>query len=108
MPDVNNAKRRPGRPSLDTTWLRALVDTRPWPDECAEWPGVRNGDGYGIAGRFGKAHRVAYELAFEADVQEIRRRYAAGETQTALGPIFGIDQTTVSMIVRRKQWAHIA
>jgi len=40
-------------------------------------------------------------------VLEIRRRYAAGETQTALAPEFGIAQAHVSQIVLRQRWAHI-
>src|SRR5262249_43796846 len=33
-------------------------------------------------------------------VVEIRRRYAAGESQTALAPDFGVQQNTISTIVR--------
>ena len=36
-------------------------------------------------------------------VDEIRARYAAGETQTALGRAFGVSQAQISNIVRRRQ-----
>ena len=39
------------------------------------------------------------------DVEEIRRRYAAGgTTQQRLGDEFGIDQTHVGRIVRLEMW----
>lgn len=44
----------------------------------------------------------------DAEVVEIRRRYAAGETQRALGLEFGVVRTTVSRIVNRKAWEWIA
>jgi hypothetical protein len=44
----------------------------------------------------------------EDDVREIRRRHGAGETQTALAAIFGLDQTTVSDLVRWKIWRHVS
>jgi hypothetical protein len=37
-------------------------------------------------------------------VEEIRDRHLAGETQTALGIAFGIDRSTVGMIVKYKTW----
>jgi len=43
----------------------------------------------------------------EDDVREIRRRYAGGETQAALGREYGVGQTTISWIVNRKHWRHI-
>jgi hypothetical protein len=48
-------------------WLRALAETRPWPAECAEYPGAKNEDGYGMTrhkGRNRRAHRVIYELLY--------------------------------------------
>lgn len=39
-------------------------------------------------------------------VDDIRRRWATGESQTSLAREFGINQTTVSVIVRRKTWRH--
>lgn len=44
----------------------------------------------------------------EGQVVEIRRRYAAGETQTALGREFKVSQPMVGFIVRRENWRHIA
>lgn len=41
------------------------------------------------------------------EVREIRERYSRGEVQTALAAEFGVNQTTISLIVRRKGWGHI-
>ena len=42
-----------------------------------------------------------------ADVLEIRRRYADGETVTALAGKFGVRHGTIGPIVHRKTWTHI-
>ena len=50
-------------------WLTSLVETRPWPDECQEWPGTKYPNGYGqinFQGKVTGTHRVAYLLAFGA------------------------------------------
>jgi hypothetical protein len=39
-----------------------------------------------------------------AKVREIRARYAAGETQVALGKEFGVGNTQISHIVLNKVW----
>jgi hypothetical protein len=41
-------------------------------------------------------------------VREIRRRYSDGELQQPLAEEFGVNQTQISAIVRRKAWAHLA
>ena len=43
----------------------------------------------------------------DAKVREIRSRYDAGESQCALGLAFGVGQSTIHRIVRRKKWAHV-
>jgi hypothetical protein len=43
----------------------------------------------------------------EGAVIEIRRLYAEGLTQEAIGKLHGIDHTMVSRIILRKAWAHI-
>ena len=43
----------------------------------------------------------------KTDVLEIRRRHREGETQKALGKLFGVSQLHISRIVRRKAWAHV-
>lgn len=43
----------------------------------------------------------------DAQVIDIRRRYAAGELQVPLAAEFGVSQLTVSVIVRRKTWRHL-
>lgn len=45
----------------------------------------------------------------ESQVAEIRRRYAAGGVrQVDLAAEYGVPQTSISSIVRRKQWTHVA
>ncbi len=41
-------------------------------------------------------------------IQDIRRRHAAGETQTALAREYGVRQGHVSRIIRRASWRHVA
>lgn len=43
----------------------------------------------------------------DAKVREIRRLYKSGTPQKAIAQQFQITQTTVSLIVNRKQWAHV-
>ena len=43
----------------------------------------------------------------DADVLEIRRRYAEGALQRELAAAYGIRQTNVSQIVRRQTWTHL-
>ena len=43
-----------------------------------------------------------------AIVLECRKRYATGETQTALAAEYGISQPTISELVRGTTWAHLA
>ena len=43
-----------------------------------------------------------------AAATEIRRRSAAGEGNTELGKAFGVTQSTVYAVVRRKTWKHVA
>lgn len=43
----------------------------------------------------------------EEKVLEIRKRYAAGETQVALSEIFEVSQPTISHICARITWGHI-
>ena len=44
----------------------------------------------------------------EADVREIRRRYAKGsETFAALATAFNVSPQTIGGIVHRRSWAHV-
>ncbi len=44
----------------------------------------------------------------EQEIRNIRSRYAAGGiSQYALARAYGMDQSTVSSVVRRKLWAHV-
>ena len=42
-----------------------------------------------------------------AIVLECRRRYAAGETQTALAAEFGVSEPTISQLIHGVTWAHL-
>lgn len=54
----------------------------------------------------GESHGMA--RLTEQDVLELRRRYAeGGVTQYQLADEYGVDQTNISLIVRRKKWKHI-
>lgn len=44
----------------------------------------------------------------DSDVRAIRKMYGEGATQVELASIYGVYQTTISLIVRRKGWKHIA
>ena|SRR5438132_2896018 len=45
----------------------------------------------------------------EQAVRNIRHRYAAGDvSQLALATEYGIGQTTISNVLRRKKWSHIS
>lgn len=44
----------------------------------------------------------------EESVKEIRKLYATGEwTQVELGRMFGVDNATISRIVRYEMWGHV-
>lgn len=43
----------------------------------------------------------------DAAVLAIRAEYAAGATQTALGHRYGVSQTVIWRVVRRKAWTHL-
>jgi hypothetical protein len=40
-------------------------------------------------------------------VREIRRRYAAGELQTALASEYGVSQNMISRVITGKAWSHV-
>lgn len=44
----------------------------------------------------------------EDEVKAIRARYEAGETQRAIAFEFGVNQSTVSRLVRHVRWARVA
>lgn len=52
--------------------------------------------------RHGRTHLT------EADVISIRLRHADGESGNALARAYGVTPTTMSMIVNRKTWKHVA
>jgi hypothetical protein len=59
---------------------------------------ARNGDQRGVREQPDEAH--------EDKVREIRRRVALGETQAWLAREFGLSESNVWSIVRRRRWKH--
>lgn len=51
---------------------------------------------------------VNFARLTEAGVRNIRSRVASGETQRALAAEYGVHFATVSALVRRKSWRHVA
>lgn len=62
----------------------------------------RERDGTAIKGEDHKSAKLT-----EAEVLQIRDLYEKGGTQVALAKQFNIHQTHVSLLVRRKAWAHV-
>ena len=59
-------------------------------------------------GRMTRGERVHFSRLTEAQVLEMRRRYAAGtETLSTLGREFDVDPSTISLIIRRVTWKHV-
>lgn len=44
----------------------------------------------------------------EEQVRDIRKLYATGLTQREIGEMYGLRDTTISAITRRKRWSHVA
>lgn len=59
-------------------------------------------------GSLARGERQGNAKLTEADVLEIRRRFAAGEMQPTLGEVFGVSSRTISKIVRGRRWHHVA
>jgi hypothetical protein len=53
----------------------------------------------------GEAHGIA--RLTDPEIEEIRRRVAAGEARGSVGRAFGISGRTVGLIVEGKAWAHV-
>jgi hypothetical protein len=54
-----------------------------------------------------RGERCGYSRLTEADVREIRRRCAAGETQEAVARAFSVTRSNVSHVARRVSWSHV-
>ena len=54
-----------------------------------------------------RGERQGRSKLLENEIKEIRYKYSIGETQCNLGKEYGVDRSTISMIVRRKTWKHI-
>ena len=84
---------------IDHLWLGTATDN----DADRHAKGRSRG---GSTNRARGSHNGSSKLT-EAEVLEIRRRWASGETQTAISLSVGIAQTNISQIVLRKRWTHI-
>lgn len=54
-----------------------------------------------------RGSRISRKLT-EADVIEIRKRLANGETQVLVARHYGVLQSTISFIATRRTWKHVA
>lgn len=63
-----------------------------------------NPDHMVVTTQAGNVRRSGAAKLTVAAVRAIRRRYAEGETQAALGREYGVDQSHVSGIVNHKKW----
>lgn len=59
-------------------------------------------------GRHAYGERNGRANLTEEDIRQIRFDYARGERQVDLAKRFGVHQTHISLIVTRKEWAHVA
>lgn len=59
----------------------------------------------GLMSRKGESHNNA--KLDDDKVREIFSRYAAGETQKSIGESMGVHQMAISLVLRRKRWAHV-
>lgn len=59
-------------------------------------------------GTIARGVRTNLAKLVEDEVREIRRLCANGLSQKVVAQRYGVDQTQVSNIVRRKSWAHVA
>lgn len=55
-----------------------------------------------------RGEQVVHSKLKTADVIEIRKLYSDGETQRAIAPRYGVTYKTISKIVRRERWKHVA
>lgn len=61
-----------------------------------------------VHGTFQQGERHGMSKLTDDQVRSIRTRFAAGGiTQSKIAAGYGVDQTLVSMIVRRKIWTHV-
>jgi hypothetical protein len=54
-----------------------------------------------------QGERNGNALFTDDDIREMRRRKDTGERQKDIAAAFGTTPSSVSLIVRRKQWAHV-
>ena len=59
-------------------------------------------------GRLPRGERSPRAKLTDAQVLEIRRRYAEGEMQRDLAPVYGVSRSLIQAIVGRKVWKHLS
>lgn len=74
--------------------------SKPWLAGDAHWTRQRPHDVV-------RGERISWARLTEDQVRTIRVRCAAGESQERVASDFGVRQTSVSSIVRRRSWKHV-
>lgn len=103
--------------------LEAFIGPRPEDHESAHWPNTDPADNRLVnlrwathadnsqdkvrGGTVARGVRHASAKLTEADVHAIRAAAAAGETGKALAARFSVSANQVSLIIRRRNWAHV-
>lgn len=59
------------------------------------------------AGRSAKGSTHSQHKLVDAEVVEIRERFARGDPQAFLAHQFGVSQSAISLIVSQKRWRHL-
>lgn len=54
-----------------------------------------------------RGERHSQAVLSDESVRSIRARYAAGESQRALGIEFGLTRSAIGCVVRRQTWSHV-
>ena len=106
LDDLDTAPVRPDR----TAGQPQPAGTAPAMMRCTKCSGsgqTRWGECFPCKGTGQVSHDYDQSKLTEAQVLEIRDRYAAGESGKALADEFGIAQPTVVEICKRRTWRHI-
>ena len=77
------------------------------PDHLFPGTGADNSADMVAKKRSAKGEQNGSSKLSEGDVRDIRRRLAAGETQTAIAEVFGVHQTLIGFIARGVRWRHV-
>jgi hypothetical protein len=96
------------------TILDNNLDTRnqgraPWQTDptWASWAAGQNHWSTKYPDRVQKGSQTGRAKLVEAQVSEIRARFATGESKASLGRVFGVSESMIRGIVLRRAWRHI-